>query len=332
MQDRHILDPYQLVLHNIQRNKQHLDTSDSYVREHNGIDNPAYTSSSQYFKHTDLGQRPQVSTPTHGDSKKYPCQTCNTTFARLSHLYRHQRKHIEKHPCQCKECRQTRTSSILDKYWPTSGQQPHDADTVMWNSSGRSLHKKIYECSFCKKGFKKQCRLTAHMTSSHRGQSSHTCNLCEIKFSDKRTFYKHAKLHAKQTQLQYQTLQAFEDEINSAMTGPIHRCTLCELRFDKFLDLNNHFKTHTEDNVHKCGMCGQMCGQKDVLDNHMKLHRELKSEQCKVCLRLFMNMTELNKHKSKHVKRPYQCHLCFVILLSTILWWWTFYMIMDKPY
>lgn len=113
----------------------------------------------------------------NSNSKPIPCDKCEKSFKKLSHLKRHMLIHTNMKPYACKICSKSfREANCLKKHIRThTGEKP-------------------YHCSICDKAFSQSQNLNKHM-NIHTGNKPHKCKACGKAFSQHSHLARHKLIH-----------------------------------------------------------------------------------------------------------------------------------------
>ncbi|CAB0029420.1 unnamed protein product, partial [Trichogramma brassicae] len=128
--------------------------------------------------------RPSTSSPNSrhrrrsAQDRPYPCNLCNRSFTRLSHLTRHMLIHNGYKPYRCNLCNQSFTRN-------------DELTRHMLTHTGDKTHK----CPQCGQGFNRIDNMTAHRRI-HTGEKPFKCPQCEYAASRKYAITRHMKTHS----------------------------------------------------------------------------------------------------------------------------------------
>lgn len=89
-------------------------------------------------------------------------------------------------------------------------------------------------------------------------------------------------------------------------------CNVCRKHFTYIGQLNEHLRTHHNDNPYKCDLCKKTFTKSSTLKRHIKTHSNQKKNRCTECGKVFKSHYSLNKHNRRtHTdNQPYKCDLC----------------------
>ncbi|XP_047534976.1 zinc finger protein 37 homolog isoform X1 [Vanessa atalanta] len=208
------------------------------------------------------------------------------------------------------------------------------------------LHFKTYPCKQCKKVFRKQLYLSAHVTRQHPNWERHyMCNVCDKPFLLKENLAVHLASHTS-LETMFKCIYCKEKfshqndlvkhEKKHLVSGR-YDCIICEQSYDCRNKLSMHFKTHLRVKDFICQHCGkeflrmnsmrrhvQICHAgiriqcsickkflKGHLSEHMRTHEKQRPHKCPDCGQCFTQSTQLTVHRRSHSgARPYPCRIC----------------------
>ncbi|XP_055334129.1 zinc finger protein 287-like isoform X1 [Paramacrobiotus metropolitanus] len=148
----------------------------------------------------------------------------------------------------------------------------------------RSVHKEHYLqyearltlfCDQCEKRFRTPIHLATHKACApeHRSLEVLGCLVCAQQFPSSLLLHAHIK-----------------KEHTTGLT-----CMICQKSYSKYLNLQQHSKTHKE--VHVCNICGAVFRSKYYLVQHEPVHRSDYSFKCDLCDKTFKRSSNLWQHK-----------------------------------
>ncbi|XP_045766397.1 zinc finger protein 479-like isoform X1 [Maniola jurtina] len=208
------------------------------------------------------------------------------------------------------------------------------------------LDVKKFPCGNCKKVFRKQLYLSAHITRQHPDWDQHyMCNLCDKPFLLRENLMVHMASHTN-TETMFKCIyckEKFLEQIDliqhekQHLVSGLYDCIICEQSFDCRNKLSMHFKTHLRVKDFICQHCGkeflrmnsmrrhvQICHAgiriqcaickkylKGHLSEHMRTHEKRRPHKCPDCGQSFTQSTQLTVHRRSHTgARPYPCRIC----------------------
>ena len=89
-----------------------------------------------------------------------------------------------------------------------------------------------------------------------------------------------------------------------------NKCEKCDLHFLSQCQLQQHYRTHSHDELPLCSICSRVFTTETQLENHIEQqHTQLFS--CSLCGGIFNSATSLRKHDKQHDSGlPYECSAC----------------------
>ncbi|CAH4037539.1 unnamed protein product [Pieris brassicae] len=205
------------------------------------------------------------------------CSECGKTFNNRHTLKMHEISHYFK--IVCKDCgRVYKSQSTYKKHYELnickqiSRASPSDAKftcdycnkrytqkvTLRVHIQHEHLNYKSHECKWCKKKFWAPSRLKAHIIK-HTQDKKFPCNVCGRKFVTKESLLYHTRSHTGEKP---------------------YKCDYCEQKFVSASRKAGHLKRFHADAIFQCTVCKHKYTTKICLENHMKTHKE--NESCEL--------------------------------------------------
>ncbi|XP_041987662.1 zinc finger protein 37-like isoform X2 [Aricia agestis] len=205
---------------------------------------------------------------------------------------------------------------------------------------------KTYTCKQCKKTFRKQLYLSAHIKRQHPNWAEHyMCTMCDKPFLLRENLKNHLLSHARLESMfkciyckeQYLDQEDLINHEKGHLVDGKYQCIICEMSFDCRNRLTLHYKTHLRVKDYICQHCGkefirinsmrrhvQICHAgvriqcpickkylKGHLTEHIRTHEKARPHICPDCGQRFTQSTQLNVHRRSHTgARPYPCRIC----------------------
>ena len=180
-----------------------------------------------------------------------------------------------------------------------------------------------FECNICKRNFKYERNVIAHIDTIHYRRDECECKLCGMQITRKSNLKRHlAEQHGMidvERELYRESLKVFTCNVCKKQFKrkfhlyeheKIHRdirerysCNECEETFISIYTLRRHKKTHLEEEeVHECFICNMKFNREWNLKEHSKTHTDNRNKfQCDQCPKSFLSHRALNRHlKEKH--------------------------------
>ncbi|XP_050309604.1 zinc finger protein 664-like [Anthonomus grandis grandis] len=154
-------------------------------------------------------------------------------------------------------------------------------------------------------------------------KEKYTCDVCEMKFSNKMKFFGHQKMHDHTKPFKCtECFQGFSKEAHLKVHERCHTtskdkkfsCTTCNKQFMYEYLLKQHKFTHSAEKPYPCPKCEKGCITSENLKRHMKIHEENHIKQmhkCTICEKEFHYPSALAKHIKLHTgEKPHLCPTC----------------------
>lgn len=166
--------------------------------------------------------------------------------------------------------------------------------------------KKVHQCSFCQRTFKKAHSLRLHSVV-HTGERPYKCKTCEKTFRHPSTFREHMIAHMGELRFQcaicgnrYITYSAYKCHVVRHSNLRLFQCSFCDRRFNKQADAKLHERMHTDERPHQCQECGKKFRRLPTLQQHSLLHTGEKRFSCRLCGKAFAQKPALARHIKNH--------------------------------
>lgn len=245
----------------------------------------------------------------HLGINNFKCQYCPKIFSNYSVYFIHEKMHTQKNPFRCNFC---------GEWFPFF--------------SNLNIHLKFNDpvvCGICEKVFFQMSSLLSHRrihkkekilknksnnesfnqsstadmyTKQHNNRKLYSCNICKRFFVQSSALSAHLKTHINEDN---HYIIDSPDEVftkvslnkpKSTLDGYI-KCDLCQEIFSDRNIFNAHRCTSCE-----CTFCRKLFNNSSSLKKHYKkIHKNKKPYQCDLCKTSFLYLTNLNKHKEKHI-------------------------------
>lgn len=154
---------------------------------------------------------------------------------------------------------------------------------------------KMYECTSCKRTFKKRKLFFEHLKRKHRMNIKYKKN---HQVEDYICYFCNKK---------YQKKNDIENHIVEHMGLGVYHCDLCGSGFKKILHLRKHiYRVHLEKDIpisHHCSICSKIFSSTQAARNHEISHAMEKRVQCHHCSKPYSNKFSLVTHiQNVHMK------------------------------
>ncbi|XP_032361825.1 gastrula zinc finger protein XlCGF17.1 isoform X4 [Etheostoma spectabile] len=148
---------------------------------------------------------------------------------------------------------------------------------------------KTFSCSVCNKAFTVNGSLQKHM-KIHKGEKSFSCSICKKAFIESGYLNRHMRIHTGE--------KAFS-------------CSVCKKAFTVSGSLQKHMRIHTGEKPFSCTVCKKAFTVSGSLKTHMRTHTGEKPFSCSVCKKAFTLSGNLQKHMRIHTgEKPFSCSVC----------------------
>ncbi|KAM4642534.1 uncharacterized protein O3C94_016839 [Discoglossus pictus] len=193
--------------------------------------------------------------------KEFACSECGKHFSYKSHLFAHQRIHIDVKPYACSE----------------SGRSFNQNPDLVKH---QRVHKGVrtFSCSECGKSFSHKESLVRHKRV-HTGVKPFSCSQCDKCFIYKADLVRHQRIHTGEKPF---------------------GCSECGKLFSQRSDLIIHQRIHTGVRPFSCDLCGKSFSYKSSFVNHKRIHTGEKLFECSECSKRFSRKASLSTHLRIH--------------------------------
>ena len=212
---------------------------------------------------------------------KTVCPHCDKQFMGINEVRRHiKHTHDGHHPFKCGQC-----------------------DKVFNSAGGKEYHEQFkhsspvqpVNCDSCKKSFKSDVALKAHLKYAHSEVKSESCIHCEAKFKQKKNLRAHlANIHG---------INQLKENYCEASDEDIFKCDKCDAEFLYKRNLDAHMRRkHQDEEIHECEKCKSKFSHKRTLVAHVKAkHVNHPAEfACSDCGKKFSLRKNMLKHMKAH--------------------------------
>ncbi|KAI8433179.1 hypothetical protein MSG28_015271 [Choristoneura fumiferana] len=180
---------------------------------------------------------------------------------------------------------------------------------------------KPYICDVCKKQFRLKHTMSMHIRTMHLGEHPFSCKVCKKKFRTSQALGKHVRKHTGEKEKKLYSCKVckkrFRFERECVEHGRVHtgekpfRCTFCNMSFRVEVSLRIHSRVHTGEKPYTCDVCKRSFRIWQTLDAHKRVHTGEKPFPCDVCNKQFRRYDTLYTHKRTHTgEKPYACEFC----------------------
>ena len=214
-------------------------------------------------------------------AQKIACCHCCKTFATMSKLRIHHRKHSKEKPFQCRSCGKyyTHRQSLARHqllYCPPLKEKVEEKSLSPVQEAPPRKRKACAE----KEG-EEQVKRPA--VSSEEEETS--CRICSKQFYDHQSLTNHHDYHLS------------------------HReCCHCHKVMGNKSKLLTHHRSHTKELPYQCQLCDKRFAENSTLRKHTATHGK-RNFQCSVCSKAFVRKDYLAKHELIH-RQTYKCSQC----------------------
>lgn len=219
----------------------------------------------------------------HKGLKPYPCNLCDKSYSKSSHLKSHiddvHTEHTEEFKCEHDGCdkvfRRKQTLRVHCRI----------------KHSMVKLEPKVFMCEECGKTFKNISSLKDHRYKHTGEEFPYKCDQCGKGYLSQRTYRDHQMRHA--------GIKNFV-------------CPYCGLRKTTKSELRIHINYHTKEKQWPCPECPQVFNSSANLGLHNRIvHKGIRRFKCKYCDQSFGKAETLKHHEMRHTgEKPHECNIC----------------------
>lgn len=190
-------------------------------------------------------------------------------------------------------------------------------------------------CPICEKSFLRAAAMRRHLeTHSENRELKYKCSNCDKRFRDQYDMTRHnMRVHDKEDVGSPPESENSVD-LNSSISSENKHCILCGKYFARYVDMERHMKSHSEDRPYSCPFCKKKFKNPYILKRHQSKicknnikkhiikkkeapHTQLSSEAsgegkvCPICSRVLPCTADMAKHLRSHTEeRPFICVTC----------------------
>nr|CAI5857397.1 unnamed protein product [Callosobruchus analis] len=257
----------------------------------------------------------------------YVCTICQKRCRIQSRLRNHLRKHTDERPFLCDVCAKGfKHKSSLNSHMKIHRLRAPTADTS----------DKKHNCSFCKRIFRSEAGLKAHvvrshnssgcdrcgkvfpylhdlnihMTTVHNELGSFVCMTCNKHYKKKTDLRRHMKTtHLKKHTSDRNSKKNTAEGYAKKRTG--ERSHTCELFFKNFISEDGYKKyvCDSKKKPYNCNSCEQAFCTQEMVRMHIK--RDHESQVCKICDKVLFSIASFRNHMNSHNGvKPFACTFC----------------------
>ncbi|XP_033845258.2 zinc finger protein 11-like [Periophthalmus magnuspinnatus] len=188
-------------------------------------------------------------------------------------------------------------------------------------------------CPVCEKSFLRAAAMRRHLeTHSENRELKYKCSNCDKRFRDQYDMTRHnMRVHEKEVG----SPPTAEDSVDSNTSENKH-CGLCGKYFARYVDMERHMKSHSDDRPYSCPFCkkkfknpyilkrhqSKICKNRDMQKPITGKKKEKPNQQltpegsaegktCPICSRVLPCTADMSKHLRSHTEeRPFICVTC----------------------
>ncbi|CAL9682797.1 unnamed protein product [Knipowitschia caucasica] len=191
-------------------------------------------------------------------------------------------------------------------------------------------------CPVCEKTFLRAAAMRRHLeTHSENRELKYKCGNCDKSFRDQYDMTRHnMRVHEKADV--GSPVLAEDSDSNTSPSSENKHCVLCGKYFARFVDMERHMKSHSEDRPYSCTFCkkkfknpyvlkrhqNKICKsrevspptttkKKDLANQQPELEGSAEGKTCPICSRILPCNGDMAKHLRSHTEeRPFICVSC----------------------
>uniref|UniRef100_A0AAV2IV96 C2H2-type domain-containing protein n=1 Tax=Knipowitschia caucasica TaxID=637954 RepID=A0AAV2IV96_KNICA len=188
-------------------------------------------------------------------------------------------------------------------------------------------------CPVCEKTFLRAAAMRRHLeTHSENRELKYKCGNCDKSFRDQYDMTRHnMRVHEKADV--GSPVLAEDSDSNTSPSSENKHCVLCGKYFARFVDMERHMKSHSEDRPYSCTFCkkkfknpyvlkrhqNKICKsrevspptttkKKDLANQQPELEGSAEGKTCPICSRILPCNGDMAKHLRSHTEeRPFIC-------------------------
>lgn len=190
-------------------------------------------------------------------------------------------------------------------------------------------------CPVCEKSFLRAAAMRRHLeTHSETRELKYKCDNCDKRFRDQYDMTRHnMRVHEKEGVGSSPPTEDSADPDGSPSLENKH-CALCGKYFARYVDMERHMKSHSEDRPYSCPYCKKKFKNPYILKRHQskicknrglqkptikkketpqsnQLLSSAEGKVCPICSRVLPGTADIAKHLRSHTEeRPFICITC----------------------
>ncbi|XP_041981547.1 zinc finger protein 808-like isoform X1 [Aricia agestis] len=247
------------------------------------------------------------------------CPTCGKVFNTAYHLKRHQNEvhkdHDETSTYLAKEDAEHLSPTSIKNMCIICKRRFKSQQSVAAHMKIHGYKERVLACSKCGKVFPREYNLKRHELS-HEEKRKYKCGFCSESYLTEEILEQHLKQHG-ETKICSVCQKTFADMLALNMhVFKLHRrklylCSYCGKKFESSRQLHSHQQRHMGIKRFACTLCPKKFISKGELRDHVATHTGERHYKCKQCNAAFKNRSTLDQHTFRHLRiKPYHCDVC----------------------